>query len=360
MDQVSVWNEKMLNTDAMKFKISLLALVLMNFGSVGLLAQSQDDGYIMTVNGRLEINDMGKTLIHEHIVTNFNGTKNPNEPFEDQEIAIDLILPYLKNLKSLGYKTLFECTPSYIGKNVVLLQELSKRSGIHIVTNTGYYAAVNKKYLPKHVYFESAEVVAERWYHEWQKGISDTGIYPGFIKLGVGAGVLDSIEQKIVSAGMLMSQRTGLTLAVHTGDGESIKSQSLLAKEHNFDLNKLIWVHAQNGTDEERISMAEKDIWISLDGVSETKVEEYVAMIVKFKEHSLLHKLLLSHDDGWSVEFEKGEFSLKLFGNGNSQPYRTISEILEKRLYDIGLNKAQIDLILIENPKRAMAILDKN
>ena len=348
----------MLNADAMKFKIGLLFLVLMNFGAVGLLAQSQDDGYIMTVNGRLDINDMGKTLIHEHIVTNFNGTENPNEPFEDQEIVIDLILPYLKYLKSLGYKTLFECTPSYIGKNVALLQELSKRSGIHIVTNTGYYAAVNKKYLPKHVYTESAEVLAERWYHEWQNGISDTGIQPGFIKLGVGAGVLDSIEQKIVNAGILMSQRTGLTLAIHTGNGESIKSQFLMAKDHNFDLNKLIWVHAQNGTDEERISMAEKDIWISLDGVNETKVEEYVAMILKLKEHSLLHKLLLSHDDGWSVELAKGELSLKLFGNGNSQPYRTISEILEKRLYEIGFNKAQIDLILIENPKRAMAIHD--
>ena len=358
MDQASVWNEKMLNTDAMKFKIGLLFLVLMNFGAVGLLAQSQDDGYIMTVNGRLEINDMGKTLIHEHIVTNFNGTKNPNEPFEGQEIAIDLILPYLKYLKSLGYKTLFECTPSYIGKNVALLQELSKRSGIHIVTNTGYYAAVNKKYLPKHVYTESAEVLAERWYHEWQKGISDTGIQPGFIKLGVGAGVLDSIEQKIVKAGMVVSKKTAMAMAIHTGDGAAMESQYQLAKANNFDLNKLIWVHAQNGTDEERISMAEKDIWISLDGVNETKVEEYVAMIVKFKEHSLLHKLLVSHDDGWSVELAKGELSLKLFGNGNSQPYRTISEILEKRLYEIGFNKAQIDLILIENPKRAMAIRD--
>jgi len=342
----------------MKFKICLIPVLVAFLGCACIFAQRQDDGYIMTVNGRLEINDMEKTLIHEHIVTNFNGTENPNEPFKNQEIAIDLILPYLKYLKSLGYKTLFECTPSYIGKNVALLQELSLRSGIHIVTNTGYYAAVNKKYLPKHVYTESAEMLAERWYHEWQKGISDTGIHPGFIKLGVGAGVLDSIEKKIVSAGMLMSQRSGLTLAVHTGDGESIKSQSLMAKEYNFDLNKLIWVHAQNGTDEERISMAEKDIWISLDGVNETKVEEYVAMILKLKEHSLLHKLLVSHDDGWSVELTKGELSLKLFENGNSQPYRTISEILEKRLYEIGFNKAQIDLILIENPKKAMAIHD--
>jgi len=342
----------------MKFKIGLLVLVLMSIGAVSLLAQSQDDGYIMTVNGRLEINDMGKTLIHEHIVTNFKGTKNPNEPLADQEKAIDLILPYLKYLKSLGYKTLFECTPSYIGKNVALLQELSKRSGIHIVTNTGYYAAVNKKYLPEHAYSETAEELAERWLKEWEGGISHPGIRPGFIKLGVGSGALDSIEHKIVKAGMVVSEKTGMAMAVHTGDGAAIEDQYELAKANNFDLNKLIWVHAQNGTDEERISMAEKDIWISLDGVNETKVDEYVAMIVKFKEHSLLHKLLVSHDDGWSVEFAKGEFSLKLFGNGNSKPYRTISEKLAQRLFKIGFTQVQMDMILIENPKKAMAIHD--
>ena len=306
----------------------------------------------------LTMEELGKTLIHEHIVTNFVGTVHPNQPLEDQEKAIEVILPYLLYLKSLGFNTLFECTPSYIGKNVDLLKELSKSSGLHIVTNTGYYAAVDKKYLPEHAYKETAEELAERWFSEWEGGISHTGIRPGFIKLGVGSGALDSIEQKIVKAGMVVSEKTGMAMAVHTGDGAAIESQYQLAKANNFDVNKLIWVHAQNATDDERIRMAEKGIWISLDGVSETKVEEYVSMISKLKQRSLLKRLLLSHDDGWSVEFAKGELSLKLFGNGNSQPYRTISEILEKRLYEIGFNKAQIELILIENPKRAMAIHD--
>lgn len=341
-----------------KFKVYVFTALLICLSGYFSSVQGQETGYIMTVKGKIDADEMGKTLIHEHIVTNFEGTKNPNQTFEDQERAINLILPHLKYIKSLGYETLFECTPSYIGKNVELLQQLSELSGLNIVTNTGFYAAVDKKYLPEIVYNEAAQTLASMWYEEWKDGIADSGIRPGFIKLGVGKGELDTIEQKIFKAGMILSKKTGMTIAVHTGDGNSIKSQASIAQQNDFDLQKLIWVHAQNGNDQERLSMAEKGIWISLDGVSETRMDEYIKMIVIFQENSLLSRLLLSHDDGWGVEFDNGELVLKPFGNGNKIPYRTISEVLIKKLNALGFTQKQIDMIFIENPKKAFGILN--
>jgi phosphotriesterase-related protein len=81
-------------------------------------------------------------------------------------------------------------------------------------------------------------------------------------------------------------------------------------------------------------------------------------MIVIFREHSLLSRLLLSHDDGWGVEFDNGELVLKPFGNGNKIPYRTISEVLIKKLNALGFTQKQIDMIFIENPKKAFGILN--
>ena len=317
----------------MNFKTGRYTVLLIYIGCFYTLLQGQDTRYVMTVSGEIAVEEMGKTLVHEHIVTNFKGTTNPNQSFEDQAEAINFILPHLKYLKSLGYSTLIECTPSYIGKNAGLLQQLSVLSGINIITNTGYYAAVDKKYLPENVYRITAQSLASIWQKEWEEGISDTGIRPGFIKLGVGKGELDDIEQKIFQAGLILSKASGMVVAVHTGDGTSIKSQYRLSKQHGFDLNKLIWVHAQNGKDEERIEMAKSGIWISLDGVSETRIEDYIKMIVALRDHSLLSRLLLSHDDGWAVEFNEGKLALQLFGNGNTKPYRTISEILLKRLH---------------------------
>lgn len=342
----------------MRFKIHLITVFIFYLGGFCPSVLGQDEGYVMTVNGKLAVDEMGKTLIHEHVVTDFTGTTDANQPFEDQKKAIDVILPNLKHLKDLGFETLFECTPSYIGKNVGLLQQLSVLSGLNIVTNTGYYAAVDKKYLPQHVYTKSSDSLASIWYKEWKDGIADTGIRPGFIKLGVGKGKLDSVEQNIFIAGLILSKKTGMTIAVHTGDGTSIKSQSRLAEENNFDLRRLIWVHAQNGSDQERIQMAEKGIWISLDGVSETRIDEYIEMMVKLREHALLPRLLISHDDGWGVEYINDELVLKTFGNGNKNPYRTVSEILVKKLEEHGFDQNQIDMLLIENPKKAFGILN--
>ena len=162
----------------MKYSSGLCTVLLL----FCLCAQGQEDRYIMTVQGKLAVGEMGKTLVHEHIVTNFEGTVTPNQSFTDQTLAIKTIVPYLNQLKALGYNTLFECTPSYIGKNVRLLQKLSELSGIHIVTNTGYYAAVDKKYLPERVQDESVSSLAALWHNEWEEGIAGTGIRPGFIK----------------------------------------------------------------------------------------------------------------------------------------------------------------------------------
>jgi predicted metal-dependent phosphotriesterase family hydrolase len=234
-----------------------------------------------------------------------------------------------------------------------MLKELSEKSGLQIITNTGYYAAVDKKFLPEHAYSNSAEELAAAWEKEWKQGINGSGIRPGFIKLGVGKGQLDEMERKIVKAGLLLSRQSGLTVYVHTGGDESILSQYELASEMNFDLSKLVWVHAQNGTDSTRMAMAARGMWISLDGVNEKSLENYIKMISKFRDAGLLHRLLISHDDGWSVE--PGE-EFTLFNNGNSSPYQTIETLLLPGLTALGFSKEDINTLLIANPAKVLAI----
>ena len=142
----------------------------------------------MTIRGEVQSDKLGRSLIHEHITTDFIGAEKISQPQYNIDSAYNTILPFLIKLKEQGVNSFFECTPNYIGRDVKLLKRLSEASGINIITNTGYYAAVDKKYLPKHVYEESAEQLAQRWLNEWRNGIDGTEIRPGFIKLGVGEG----------------------------------------------------------------------------------------------------------------------------------------------------------------------------
>lgn len=316
----------------------------------------QQQSQVMTVNGMIPVSDMGRTLVHEHILTNFNGTEAANHVLNNQQQAMELVLPHLLELKNLGFATLVECTPSHIGKNAGFLKRLSDESGLNIITNTGFYAAVDKKYLPEEAYSFTAEQLAAAWEKEWLQGVGDTGIRPGFIKLGVGSGPLDEMEQKIVKAGFLLSKGSSLPVYVHSGGDQSIISQAELADSVAFNTEKLVWVHAQNGTDSTRIAMAVKGIWVSLDGVNEKRLDEYLDMVMVMKDAGALHRLLLSHDDGWSVEKDDEDLVLALFGNGNTSPYQTIGRLLEPALRERGFTSEELELLLVHNPQEVLSL----
>ena len=142
----------------------------------------------MTVTGPLPAKKLGKTLPHEHVLVDFRGVDAVQSAQYDQAAVAEVVRPYLEDLSSTGGHTLFECTPAFLGRDPKLLRSLSKTTGLQIVTNTGYYGARNDQHLPEHVSSDSVDELAARWIAEWENGIGDTDIRPGFIKIGVDAG----------------------------------------------------------------------------------------------------------------------------------------------------------------------------
>src|SRR5919202_714828 len=167
-----------------------------SLGGLWLLAKPRPS--IQTVTGAIPAKDMGLTLIHEHILVDFVGADaiSPNRWSRDEVVA--KMLPHLQELKRLGCQTLFDCTPAYLGKDPLLLKELSERSRVAIITNTGYYGAVDNKYLPAHALTEPADQLADRWVADYEKGIDGSGVKPGFIKISVNPGPLSDLHRKLV------------------------------------------------------------------------------------------------------------------------------------------------------------------
>ena len=112
-----------------------------------------------------------------------------------------------------------ECTPAYLGRDPVLLQRLSRAASLQILTNTGYYGAANDKFLPPHAFTESADQLAARWIREARDGIDGTGVRPAFMKIGVDAGPLSAVDEKLVRAAARTHRATGLPIYSHTGNG---------------------------------------------------------------------------------------------------------------------------------------------
>jgi len=314
-------------------------------------AQGKTDmtGKVMTVTGPIDPADMGFVLTHEHVLVDFIGADKVSKDRYDEDEAYEVILPYLKQAKELGCETLVECSPSYLGKDPVLLKRLSNAAGVQMLTNTGYYGAGNDKYVPAHAYEESADQIAERWVEEWEEGIDGTGVRPGFIKIGVDKTTLSEIDKKLVHAAARAHLRTGLTIMSHTGFATPAHEEIAVLKEEGVSPTAWIWTHAQNEKDnEEHKKAAEEGAWIAFDGVNANakRLARDLNHLKAMKGYGLLDHVLLSHDAGWYEPQSDRKF----------RPYVDLFETVLPAIKENGFTDEEIHLLTVENPKRAFTI----
>ncbi len=306
-------------------------------------------GRIMTVGGEINPRNMGFALTHEHVLVDFAGAAQYDPSRWEDESVSRVVSPYLEEIFNLGCRTLVECTPEYIGRDPLLLKDLSEKTGINILTNTGIYGAADNKYVPEYAYKESARELSNRWVREFEEGIGNTGIRPGFMKIGVVPGPLSELHKKLVTAAALTHQKTGLTIASHTGPSVPAFEELQVLREHGVDPSAFIWIHAQNEIDAAlHILAAQMGAWVSLDGVNDDNIDDYLAWLKNFKINNLLKKVLLSHDAGW---YTPGEDN-----GGEFRPYTSVFKRLIPAMEANGFSQAEINTIFIDNPAEAFGI----
>jgi predicted metal-dependent phosphotriesterase family hydrolase len=304
---------------------------------------------IETVAGKVPSDRLGVTLVHEHVLVDFVGAADVTPRRYDRDAAFRKALPFLKQAHANGCRTLLECTPAYLGRDPRLLKQLSDATGLNILTNTGYYGAANDKFVPAHAWKETAEQLAARWIAEARNGIDDTGIKPAFMKIGVDAGPLSDIDAKLVAAAARTHLVTGLPVWSHTGDGPAAIAQVAVLGREGMPLRAFVWVHAQNERDPAvHRRVAEEGAWISFDGLAADNVDQYLNLVSGMRAAEHLDRVLISHDAGW---YHVGEA-----GGGTYRPHDTLFTTFIPRLRAAGFTEAEIQRLVIENPRRALTI----
>jgi len=303
---------------------------------------------IMTVTGWINAEDMGITLTHEHIMLDWIGPDSTGYHRWNRDSVVESMLPFFQEIAGNGCRTFIDCTPAYLGRDPFLNKRISELSGLNIIISTGYYGAMNDKYIPRHAWTETSEQLAERWLTEWNEGIDDSGVKPGIIKIAVRKDtILSELHVKIVEAAALTHLKSGLTIVSHTGPGERAFEQLEILERYDISPEAFVWTHAQEGTPEDQIRAAESGAWISLDNVSSdtASIKSYIEMLKNLKENNLLHKVLLSHDSGWYTVGEPG--------GGKIKPYTVIFTHLLPAMKNAGFTDEDIKLIMEKNPQKA-------
>ena len=302
---------------------------------------------VQTVTGAVPAGRLGLTLMHEHVLVDFVGAAQVSRSRYDADEAFRTILPHLAQVRSLGCDTLVECTPAYLGRDPQLLRRLAEASGLHILTNTGYYGAANDRHLPPHAFTETPDALAARWIREYEYGIEGTGIRPAFMKVGVDGAPLSAVDASIVRAAGIAHKATGLGIHSHTGSGAAAMEQLDRLQEAGVPASAFVWVHAQSEKDVAfHVRTARRGAWVEFDGISDTSVDRHVALVVSMKAEGLLGRVLVSHDAGW---YRVGEP-----GGGRFRPYDTLFTAFRPAAARAGVTEAELRDLLVTNPRRAL------
>jgi phosphotriesterase-related protein len=300
---------------------------------------------IQSVLGPIPASDFGFALTHEHVMCDFIGAEKTGRHRWKVDEVVRTMQPHLEALRKAGVTGFVDCTPAYIGRDPRVLRQLAIDTGLHIVTNTGYYGGAKDKFVPKHAYTETEEQLAARWIAEWRQGIEDSGVKPGFIKIGVDEakdGQLSEIDAKLVRASALASAETNLAVVCHTGGASGGLAA---AKLFSGPKRKFIVAHSDGHGLDVNKQVADLGAWVSFDAISRKPIETHLKLVQAMIGHHS-HRLLLSHDNGW---FAVGE-TQKIRG------FTYLPETFLPALKTAGIPDSLIRKLTVDNPAAAFAI----
>jgi phosphotriesterase-related protein len=307
---------------------------------------------INSVLGKIDANNLGVTLMHEHITWDRCGAESSNK-YSTEEV-VNTMLPYLLALKNSGCSTFVDATTFGSGRDLKILMECSKRTGLNILTNIGAWDGSNieEKFIPSVLKGKTIEEIVEIWTGEFLNGIEGTDVKPAYIKIALGdTGVITEFQEKILRAAARTSVRTKLPIQCHTIPANSAVQAVKIIEEENLQLNKFIWVHGDVEQNSEIImKLAKKGIWIEFDYLGRCKeFSWHLEAIKNLIENNLLHRILLSQDAGAFYFGEKNNKESIL-------PYNRIFNEFIPYCINNGISQDVFHKLLIENPKKVLNI----
>ena len=308
----------------------------------------------MTVSGPVDVEQLGLTLPHEHIMfdsTCFYDAADPTfsrkeklpawklevmergvtietvgELNRDPMLARDnLILDdedvaarELELFRDAGGGTIVDVSPAEMGRHPEAFRRLAERTGLNIVAATGHYLAFTH---PPEVASQTVEEIAEWMIGELNTGIDGSDVRAGIIgELGVSEGGMHPDEEKVLRAGALAAVETGAPITIHNAIPTEKKGMDVvrILEREGADVSRLIMGHMTHTVPEPAYhrSIAETGALIEYDrfgaelyndvwggkNFCEPRDAEVAKEIAQLVREGYADRILISHDVGFKVQ----------------------------------------------------------
>jgi phosphotriesterase-related protein len=376
----------------------LAAIATVTLSGLGLVKGQQADrpapvtGKILTVKGPISPEQLGQTLMHEHIFIDFTvpvdtaagwqyasrtkptgatevalynapltmdllgavtqGAPNrDNWLLNDEKLAIDEV----RRFQAAGGNTIVDVTSIGLKRDPEALLRVSQATGMNVVMGAAWY---RKGWSGHLIANRSVESLTEEIVRDVTVGVGNTGIRAGIIgEVGTEGNPLVQTELNNIRAAGRASRLTGAAVTLHTSAllKEQPRILDMLAEE-GADLSRVVVGHSNPIANDLPFmkKLLDRGAYVQFDllgrtptprtPVSDAEVGKGIVAMIKA---GYLNKILLSQDICTKVQ-------LSAYG-GTGFAY--ISEYFLPYLKRLGVTDQQIETIVVENPRRVLTFV---
>lgn len=316
---------------------------------------------IQTVTGPCRADELGITLMHEHLVIGWPGWESDTAaPAWDREAMKRLCIDRLQELKALGVTALVDPCPIDLGRDVELAAEVSQASGVQIICATGLYkeeAGAAPYYKFRGAFTDTVAEMTDIFVRELTEGIGTTGIRPGVIKVATGPHQVTDYEKAVLAAAARAHQATGAPITTHTDEGSMGREQVAILTENGVDPAHIIVGHSCGNADlRYHVDLLDRGVTLGFDrfGLELLHPDRLrLAALIGLLGIGAERQIVLSHDTVWCWRGRGMPVDPAVLAP-HWDPRHVLQRIVPA-LRDAGVSQAKIDAMLIDNPRRYLA-----
>jgi phosphotriesterase-related protein len=302
---------------------------------------------VSTAAGPVELADLGRTLMHEHVFT-FHSDLGADYPWKEERLYVDSAVDKLLRLKQAGISTIVDLTVPGLGRNVSRVAEVAKRASFTIIVATGLYTLSElPAYFRERLRDYGPTFLEDLFVAEITEGIGDTGIRPAVIKCCTDRQGLTPDVETVLRAAARACRRTGTPISTHTNPRfQTGLVQQRIFRQEGVDPGRVIIGHCDDGADlayhEELLAGGS---YLGMDRFEAgERVEAKVSTVAALCRRGYASRLVLSHDARCGGDIRPEQVL-------REWRYGFIPTTIVPALKAAGVSDHDLDLMLVKNPR---------
>lgn len=299
---------------------------------------------IETVTGPVAADALGVTLVHEHLLIDmYEVSLNTAGVLLDETAAAEELALF----RDAGGMTIIDQTTVGLHPDWEGLRRISIATGVRIVAGTGFYW---RRFRPPWVDALSEADLTARLVEDIEVGVGPHRIRAGIIgEIATGHRDIDPTEARVLRAAAAAQRRTGVAIATHALITSIGTEQLDILEGAGADLARVVIGHADTNPDATyHEEILRRGAWLGFDtiGQLDKATDDWRAdRVLELVERGHLGRILLSSDVCKRPALARN-------GGGG---YAHVLLDFAARLRERGLAEADLERLLVENPRRFLA-----